>query len=95
MLLSEIGFQVSEPMNFYCDNKTAISIAHDPIQHDRTKNVEIDRHFIKDHLKAGHICMLFVQTRDQVADIFTKGLIDAQFSVFVDKLGMIDIYSPA
>lgn len=63
MLLSELGFQVSEPMSLYCDNKAAISIAHDPVQHDRAKHVEIDRHFIKDHLKVGHICMPFVQTR--------------------------------
>lgn len=64
-------------MIHYCDNKAEISIAHDPVQHYRTKHVEIDKHFIKDHLKAGHICISFVQIKDQVANIFTKGLIGA------------------
>ncbi|XP_024030615.1 uncharacterized protein LOC112094295 [Morus notabilis] len=40
-----------EPMKFYCDNKSAINIAHNPIQHDRTKHIEIDRHFIKEKLE--------------------------------------------
>jgi hypothetical protein len=37
-----------EPMNLYCDNKATIEIAQNPIQHDRTKHVEVDRHFIKE-----------------------------------------------
>lgn len=42
MLLAKVGFPILGPMNLYCDNKAAISIAHDPIQHDRTKHVEVD-----------------------------------------------------
>jgi hypothetical protein len=38
----------------YCDNKAAISIAHNIVQHDRTKHVEIDRHFIKEKLREGY-----------------------------------------
>lgn len=41
-LLDELGYQVMGPMNLFCDNKVAISIAHDPVQHDRTKHVDID-----------------------------------------------------
>ncbi|RVX19841.1 Retrovirus-related Pol polyprotein from transposon RE1 [Vitis vinifera] len=41
------------PMKLYCDNKSAINIAHNPIQHDRTKHIEIDRHFIKEKLEEG------------------------------------------
>ena len=43
-------------MSLYCDNKSAISIAHNPMQHDRMKHIEIDRHFIKDKLDSGLIC---------------------------------------
>jgi hypothetical protein len=46
-LLSEIGFAPNSEMNLYCDNKAAIEISQNPIQHDRTKHIEIDRHFIK------------------------------------------------
>ena len=46
-LLTELGFKPEKPMELHCDNKSAIDIAHNPVQHDRTKHVEVDRHFIK------------------------------------------------
>ncbi|KAF5935576.1 hypothetical protein HYC85_026705 [Camellia sinensis] len=61
-------------MTLYCDNKAAISIAHNPVQHDQVKDIEIDRHFIKEKLNKGMICMPFVKSEDQLADVFTKGL---------------------
>lgn len=95
LLLSEVGFLVKGPICLYYDNKAAISIAHDLMQHDRTKHVEVDCHFIKDHLKKGSICTLFIQTQHQLADIFTKGLSGAHVMYLSDKLGMINIYSLA
>lgn len=74
MLLSEVGFPITRPMSIYCDNKAAISIAHNLVQHDRTKHVEVDKYFIKDHLKKGSICTPFIPTHNQLADMFTKGL---------------------
>ena len=47
-------------MKLYCDNKVAINIVHNPIQHDRTKHVEVDRHFIKEKLEGNLICMPYV-----------------------------------
>jgi hypothetical protein len=46
-VLLELGLSEKDPIMLYCDNKAAISIANNPVQHDRTKHVEIDRHFIK------------------------------------------------
>ena len=51
-----------QPIKLYCDNKSTISIAHNPIQHDKTKHIEIDRYFIKEKLEAWLICMSFVPT---------------------------------
>ncbi|KAJ8773456.1 hypothetical protein K2173_004286 [Erythroxylum novogranatense] len=83
------------PMKLFCDNKSAISIAHNPIQHDRTKHIEVDRHFIKEKLDSGLICTPFISTSDQLADMLTKGLSGATFQRLVSKLGMDDIHLPA
>ena len=50
------------PMKLYCDNKVAISIAHNPVLHDQTKHVEVDKHFIKEKI-GGIVCMTCVLTR--------------------------------
>ncbi|KAL0548434.1 hypothetical protein IC582_012885 [Cucumis melo] len=82
------------PMKLFCDNKAAISIANNPIQHDRTKYVEIDRHFIKERLGNGSICILYISSSQQVVDVLTKELLRPNFDFCVSKLGLIDIYVP-
>ncbi|KAL4030935.1 hypothetical protein IC575_009190 [Cucumis melo] len=47
-------------LKLFCDNKATISIANNPVQHDRTKHVEIDRHFIKERLDSGSICIPYI-----------------------------------
>ncbi|KAH9762305.1 protein kinase domain-containing protein [Citrus sinensis] len=93
-VLEELKQPFSLPMRLYCDNKLAISIAHNPVLHDRTKHVEIDRHFIKEKLDKGIICTPFVPTVKQFADVFTKSLMRQPFELQVSKLGMIDIFAP-
>ena len=82
-------------MKLYCDNKLTINIAHNPIQHDRTKHFEVDRHFIKEKLEEGVVCMSYVRLEHQLADILTKGLNSLMFHDLVFKLGMKDIYFSA
>ena len=50
-LLTEIGYTLSDEISLYCDNRAAIQIAQNPVQHDQTKHVEINRYFIKKNLK--------------------------------------------
>ena len=57
IILEDLKVQWSKPMKLYCDNKLVISIAHNPVQHDRTKHIEIDMHFIKEKLDRGLICI--------------------------------------
>ncbi|KAA0054937.1 Beta-galactosidase [Cucumis melo var. makuwa] len=82
------------PLKLFCDNKATISIANNPVQHDRTKHVEIDRHFIKERLDSGSICIPYIPSSQQVADVLTKGLLRPNFDFCVSKLGLIDIYVP-
>ena len=62
IILEDLKVQWSKPMKLYCDNKSTISIAHNPVQHDQTKHIEIDRHFIKEKLDSGLICTPYVPT---------------------------------
>ena len=83
------------PSSCFGDNKAAINIAHNPVLHDRTKHMEIDRNFIKEKLRKGIICTPYVRTGDQLADILTKGTATNHFHRILDKLGMRDIYASA
>jgi len=94
IVLEELKMKIELPLKLYSDSKAAISIAHNPVQHDRTKHIEIDRHFIKEKLDAGIICLPFVTSSQQTADILTKSLARPTFEHLIDKLGMIDIYAP-
>ena len=82
-----------EPMKLYCDNKTVITIAHNPVQYDRTKHVEVDRHFIEKKLEADIICTPFITSKNQLTDILTKRVDSAIFHTISSKLGLED-YSP-
>ena len=64
-LLRELNFPQKGACNLYCDNKAAISISGNPVQHDRTKHVQIDRRFIKEKLDKGIVCLPFVRSKDQ------------------------------
>ena len=70
--MQELKLASNHPMVLYCDNKVAINIAHNPIQPDRTKHVEVDRHFIKQNLEEKIIRFPFVKSEDQLANILTK-----------------------
>ncbi|KAL0543454.1 hypothetical protein IC582_018550 [Cucumis melo] len=93
-VLSDLHQECETPLKLFCDNKAAISIANNPVQHDRTKHVEIDRHFIKERLDSGSICIPYIPSSQQIADVLTKGLLRPHFDLCVSKLGLIDIYLP-
>ena len=72
-------------MRLFCDNKSAINIAHNPVQHYRTKHVEVDNHFIKKKLDNGLICRPYVSIGGQLANVLMKGLTNARFQEMVSS----------
>jgi hypothetical protein len=92
--LTELGFPPKSEMQLFCDNKASIEMAHNPVQHERTKHVEIDRHFIKEKLETKIISLPFVRSNEQLADILTKPVMSRMFTETVNNLGMKDIYVP-
>jgi hypothetical protein len=66
----------------YCDNISAVYLSTNPVQHQCTKHVEIDLHFIREVAAIGQICILHVPTTLQFIDIFTKGLPSTIFNEF-------------
>ncbi|GJW83971.1 retrovirus-related pol polyprotein from transposon TNT 1-94 [Tanacetum coccineum] len=72
----------------YCDNKSAIALCCNNVQHSRSKHIDIRYHFIKEQVENGVMELYFVRTEYQLADIFTKALPRERFNFLVEKLGM-------
>ncbi|GJU53818.1 ribonuclease H-like domain-containing protein [Tanacetum coccineum] len=87
-LLRELHTPLSTATIVYCDNVSAVYLSSNPVQHQRTKHIEIDIHFVRDLVTTGHIRVLHVPSRYQYADIFTKGLPTALFDEFRDSLSV-------
>ena len=93
-LLEVLRIKIEGLMKLYYDNKVAINIANNLVQYNKIKHVEIDRYFIKEKFKNGLIYMPVMSTNEQLADIFTKGLLKQAFKILINKLGLIDIFKP-
>ncbi|GJS70468.1 retrovirus-related pol polyprotein from transposon TNT 1-94 [Tanacetum coccineum] len=85
--LIDYGFHFDKiPM--YCDSKAAIAISCNPVQHSRTKHIDVRYHFIKEQVEKGIVELFFVGTEYQLADLFTKALSEDRFKYLVRRLGM-------
>ena len=95
LLLEELKVTSHQPMKIYCKNKAVINISHNQVHHDQTKHVEVDRHFIKEKLEEGTICMTYIPSAQQAADLLTKALARPAFEKLRDKLKLLNIFVPA
>lgn len=92
-LLKELGISFTQPTLYY-DNLSAVSLAHNPVLHSRTKHMEMDIHFVRDKVIAQTLKVLHIPTADQLADILTKPIFSTQFPVIRTKLNVCSFGSP-
>ena len=86
-MLSEYNVE-QDVLTLYCDNMSAINISKNPIQHSRTKHIDIRHHFIRDLVEDKVVTFEHVATDNQLADIFTKALDANKFETLRGKLGI-------
>jgi hypothetical protein len=87
-LLLELHCPITKATLVYCDNVSAVYLSDNPVQHQRTKHIEMDIHFVREKVARGQVRVLHVPSRYQIADIFTKGLPLQLFDDFRDSLNI-------
>jgi hypothetical protein len=87
--LRDYGYKLSK-VPLLCDNKSAIRMADNPVEHRRTKHIDIQYHFLRDHQQKGDMEIAYVSTHNQLANIFTKPLDEKTFSKLMNELNILD-----
>ncbi|XP_070012283.1 uncharacterized mitochondrial protein AtMg00810-like [Nicotiana sylvestris] len=94
-LLEELRNKVKEHIHLHYDSKAALQIAANPIFHEKIKQIEIDCHFVREKIKEGMVTTNYIPTKQQMADLMTKGLGATQRKLLFDKLGVLDVFRPS
>lgn len=84
------GFKVpiSEPVNIFCDNTSAINISKNLVLHARTKHIELKYHFLREKVQNKEVLLQHVSSKEQLEDIFTKPLPKTTFTYLRGELGV-------
>ena len=80
-----------EDFDLCIDNKSAIGISRNPVYHGRTKHIEVRYHFIQNCVEEDKVKLKYVQTEDQLADLFTKPLKISNLVEFQKKIGLVKV----
>ena len=88
MLLEGIGFLNREPSRIFCDNDAAVSLAQDQVWHSKCKHIRVKYHYIRDQVGQNQLCVDWVRTAGNLADIFTKSLSRPDFLRHRSNLGL-------
>ena len=87
-ILEDIGKKQEKATEIFCDNKSAIAMAKNPVYHSRTRHIAIKHHFIREAIEEGEIELNFCRSEEQIADILTKALPKDKFQILREALGV-------
>eukprot|EP00253_Pinus_taeda_P001579 PITA_01579 len=91
--LKDVNIGTNHPITIYCDNTSVISLSKNPVMHSKTKHIPIKYHFIREQVTEQNIILEYINTREQIADIFTKPLPREAFQHLRQKMGVISLAS--
>ena len=83
--------EIKDPIFIYCDNTSAINISKNPVMYSKKKNIVIKYHFLRELVQDKEVRLEYVNTKEQIADIFTKPLPKDAFLYLRGKLGVIPL----
>lgn len=87
-ILRDFSIDLNEAIPLYCDNQSAIQMLANPVHHEKTKHIDIDYQFSRFHYSTGFIKPIYIESKNQLADIFTKALRPSEFMSLMFKLNM-------
>lgn len=87
-LNKEFKMEKLTPTTIFCDNKSAIDLAHTTIHHSRSKHIDIRHHYVREKIASGDIELQYIDTGNMTADILTKGLVKGNHFKCVNAMGL-------
>ena len=87
-ILEEVGTREKQATKIQCDNQSSIKLAHNPVYHARSKHIELQHHLVREKIESQEIELIYCNTSENVADVFTKPIGRIYFEDPRKKLGV-------